>query len=478
MELHLLVDVFRNSVLITGLVLIMMLLIEYFNVYSHGRWYSALQGSSFKQVILGALLGIVPGCVGGFAAVSLYTHRLLTFGALVTMMICSSGDEAFVMLAMIPKEALILCGIVLVLGIVVGLLVDKIKFFRTLSESSQCSGHGHDHHGHLIGHDCSCHCGDEITLHSEDEQSMPSIFKASSYNAMKHPGVKRMIIFVGIAIFLALVGGGLLEHDHEAHIHSHDHGTEVCTHDHGTEACAHEHGAAACVPEHDGNATTCSDEHSAGNSVSRHSDGFAAIDREKVARFRNNTEELVPCSHNAEIHSHDNGHVHEHGHEHGHSHGLNLLEERWIHLVFAIFSVITLFFTATASEHFINEHIWEHVVKKHALSVFCWTFGALLVCELGVQYLDLEHLISENMLWVMILAALIGIIPESGPHLIFVTLFAGGLAPFYILLVNSIVQDGHATIPLLAQSRKSFIWAKLVNVVVGLAVGFVFWFLA
>ncbi|MCQ2117058.1 MAG: hypothetical protein MJY76_02830 [Bacteroidales bacterium] len=424
MELHLLVDVFRNSILITGLVLIMMLLIEYFNVYSHGRWYSALQGSSFKQVILGALLGIVPGCVGGFAAVSLYTHRLLTFGALVTMMICSSGDEAFVMLAMIPKEALILCGIVLVLGIVVGLLVDKIKFFRTLSESSQCSGHGHDHHGHLIGHDCSCHCGDEITLHSEDEQSMPSIFKASSYNAMKHPGVKRMIIFVGIAIFLALVGGGLLEHDHEAHMHSHEHGTEVCAHGHGTEACAHDHGAAACAHEHE---TACE---------------------------------------------------HDHGHEHGHSHSLNLLEERWIHLVFAIFSVITLFFTATASEHFINEHIWEHVVKKHALSVFCWTFGALLVCELGIHYLDLEHLISENMLWVMILAALIGIIPESGPHLIFVTLFAGGLAPFYILLVNSIVQDGHATIPLLAQSRKSFIWAKLVNVVVGLAVGFVFWFLA
>ena len=477
MEFHLLVDVLRNSILITGLVLIMMLLIEYFNVYSHGRWYSALQGSSFKQVILGALLGIVPGCVGGFAAVSLYTHRLLTFGALVTMMICSSGDEAFVMLAMIPKEALILCGIVLVLGIIVGLVIDKIKFFRTLSESSQCSEHGHDHHGHLIGHDCSCHCGDEITLHSEDEQSMPSIFKASSYNAMKHPGIKRIIIFAGIAIFLALVGGGLLEHDHGAHMHSHDHGTEVCAHDHGTEVCAHEHGA-ACTHEHDCKAAACTGEHNAENSVSKHSEGLTEGNKETAAHYKCHTEEPVPCSHNAEEHSHADEHMNECGHEHGHGHGLNLLEERWIHLVFAIFSVITLFFTATASEHFINEHIWEHVVKKHALSVFCWTFGALLVCEFGVHYLDLEHLISENMLWVMILAALIGIIPESGPHLIFVTLFAGGLAPFYILLVNSIVQDGHATIPLLAQSRKSFIWAKLVNVVVGLAVGFAFWFLA
>lgn len=458
MELHLLIDVLRNTVLITGLVLIMMLLIEYFNVYSQGRWYSALQGSSFKQVILGAVLGIIPGCVGGFAAVSLYTHRLLTFGALITMMICSSGDEAFVMLAMIPKEALILCVIVLLLGIAVGLLVDRIKFFKTLSESSVCSEHGHDHHGHLIGHDCHCHCGDEITLHSEDQQSMPSIFKASSYNAMKHPGIKRIIIFAGIAIFLALVGGGLLEHDHEAHMHSQDHVTEVHAHVHGTEACSHNHGASTYAHEHE---TACNHEHNC--------EAAACTGEHSI-------EELVPCKHNAEIHSHADEHMHEHGNEHEHS--LNLLEERWIHLVFAIFSVITLFFTATASEHFINEHIWKHVIKKHALSVFCWTFGALLVCEIGIHYLDLEHLISENMLWVMILAALIGIIPESGPHLIFVTLFAGGLAPFYILLVNSIVQDGHATIPLLAQSRKSFIWAKLVNVVVGLAVGFAFWLFA
>ena len=72
----------------------------------------------------------------------------------------------------------------------------------------------------------------------------------------------------------------------------------------------------------------------------------------------------------------------------------------------------------------------------------------------------------------MLVAVLIGMIPESGPHIIFVSLFAGGVIPFSILIANSIVQDGHGSIPLLAESGKSFIIAKLINVAVGLVVGY------
>ena len=75
----------------------------------------------------------------------------------------------------------------------------------------------------------------------------------------------------------------------------------------------------------------------------------------------------------------------------------------------------------------------------------------------------------------MILAILIGIIPESGPHLVFVTLFAQGFVPFYILLVSSIVQDGHSALPLLADSKMGFLKAKLVNMAVGFTVGMVCW---
>ena len=71
----------------------------------------------------------------------------------------------------------------------------------------------------------------------------------------------------------------------------------------------------------------------------------------------------------------------------------------------------------------------------------------------------------------MLLAILIGLIPESGPHLIFVTLFAG---PFPVLFVNSLVQEGHAGLPLLADSRRAFIKAKGIKVVMAL-VFFAIW---
>ena len=126
MNLDLIVDVLRNSILITGLVLIMMLMIEYFNIQSKGVWFAKLRGSGIKQIILGSLLGLIPGCLGGFAAVSLFTHRMISLGALIAMMICSSGDEAFVILAMIPEKALLLFAALFGIGVISGYIVDKI----------------------------------------------------------------------------------------------------------------------------------------------------------------------------------------------------------------------------------------------------------------------------------------------------------------------------------------------------------------
>jgi len=87
------------------------------------------------------------------------------------------------------------------------------------------------------------------------------------------------------------------------------------------------------------------------------------------------------------------------------------------------------------------------------------------------NWLDIGSLIQDNLYFVLLIAVLVGIIPESGPHLVFVTLFSQGTIPFSILLANSIVQDGHGTLPLLAVSGRAFIWLKVINIVVGLALG-------
>ena len=67
--------------------------------------------------------------------------------------------------------------------------------------------------------------------------------------------------------------------------------------------------------------------------------------------------------------------------------------------------------------------------------------------------------------------ALLGIVPESGPHLIFVMLYAQGLIPFSVLFTTSFVQDGHGMLPLLSYSLKDSLLIKAFNVVFGLGIG-------
>jgi hypothetical protein len=40
-------------------------------------------------------------------------------------------------------------------------------------------------------------------------------------------------------------------------------------------------------------------------------------------------------------------------------------------------------------------------------------------------------------------------------------------------MANSIVQNGHGSLPLLAESKKSFVIMKIINILVGLFVGVV-----
>ena len=143
-----------------------------------------------------------------------------------------------------------------------------------------------------------------------------------------------------------------------------------------------------------------------------------------------------------------------------------------MNILFAGLSVIMLIALIFASDHFVQEHIWNHIVKKHLPVIFAWTFCVLLLLGLGNQYLDITGWLSDNTAILILLAALIGIIPESGPHLAFVTLFANGSIAFPVLLASCISQDGHASIPLLAESKKSFLWAKIINCAVALIAGY------
>jgi hypothetical protein len=143
----------------------------------------------------------------------------------------------------------------------------------------------------------------------------------------------------------------------------------------------------------------------------------------------------------------------------------------WIRISITVVSAVALFIVATVPDHFLEDHLWHHVVRGHVPRIFLWTLGALLFTHLAVNRWPMGELIEQNQWGVLGAAGLVGCIPESGPHLVFVTMFSRGLIPFSILLANSIVQDGHGMLPLLAHSRRTFLVVKLINLLVGLAVG-------
>lgn len=329
-----------SSILITGIVICMMLMIELINERTGGRFFRKFSSSGVKQVIFAGLLGCIPGCIGGFAAVSLYSRKMLSMGALTAMMIASSGDEAFVMLAMFPGKAMLLTAVLFAIAVVSGTVIDRIW-------------------PHGIRDTEYIDCKDE---HEEGKGARED---GKGYR------LKRAGLAAGFLLFIAVLSGGFLGHSH--------------------------------------------------------TEGSNGVQ-------------------------------------------INLLNETWMNVLFGIFALSLVFYSLFGSRKAID--IEMHIIRKHALPIFLWTLGALAFVHILIEYVDMGRWISENAPLMIVLGSLIGIIPESGPNLIFVTLFANGSIPFSVLLANSISQDGHSSIPLLAGNKRSFVVTKLLNTLIALVCGF------
>jgi hypothetical protein len=322
--------------MITSFVFIMMLLIEYVNVQTQGRWQESLKKSRWGQYILGAFLGAVPGCLGAFTVVSLYSHRALSLGALVATMIATSGDETFVMFSMFPEDALWLTVLLFVIGVAAGALTDLL--FKSQNRLVEHLNHQLPVHATEL---CNC---------------FP---KGQIWRQLKQLNMPRALLIVIFAFFLIYLLSGSMDPD----------------------------------------------------------------------------------------------------------------VWDWKKITFILSAAFGLFVVTTVPDHFLEEHLWEHVLKKHLPRIFLWTFGAFLVLHYLENFIDVSAWVEDNMLMVLLIAVLVGIIPESGPHLIFVTMYANGSLPFAILLANSIVQDGHGMLPMLAVSRSGFLLVKSINIVFGLLLG-------
>ncbi len=329
------VSVVANALLITGFVLVMMLLVEYLNVVTRGVVRQRLHRSGGR--LPAVLVGTLPGCFGAFTDVALYIHGAVSLGALAGSMTASSGDEAFVMLALFPRRAVLLFGVLLVYGLAVGWAVDRLFGTRFFGGAACKSG---------------------LAIHEAEG--------ASFRLRWRQPGVRRwtidrVLLVGGVAAFALAVGTGLVASD----------------------------------------------------------------------------------------------------------------ESMWIRAVVVALGLVVAGFVAAAPAHFVREHLVGHIVREHAPRIFLWTLGALAVTEWATRSgLGIEAFIEHHTALALLVAAAVGVIPESGPHLLFVTLYANGVLPFSVLLTSSVVQDGHGMLPLLAESRTEFVRVKAINLVAGLALGY------
>ena len=323
----------KEALTITSFVMIILLLVEFLHVFTSGKWTHGLRRRPWLQILVAGILGATPGCIGAYAVVSFYTHGLMGLSSLVAAMIATTGDEAFVMFAMVPDTALLIMAITLGLGILTGAGLMLYEKKRTLKPILP---------GHLV-------------LHHEKDEPVTLGFILPWRHRKLSP--ERALLLSGLMVYFFLLLTGLAGPD----------------------------------------------------------------------------------------------------------------TWNWIKITFVILLSITLIIIATVSEHFMQEHLWGHVISQHLLRIFFWVWGTFLVLMVLNQFLNIEEWISGNTFPVILLAILVGLIPMSGPHLVFITLFVQGTIPFSVLLANSISQDGHGMLPLLAESRKNFIIVKSIKVLVALA---------
>lgn len=366
-------DILGQGVMITGFVLIMMLVIEYLNVLTGGNWDRVIARWTWGQSALASLLGVSPGCLGAYAVASLYMHRVLTGGALVAAMIATCGDEAFVMLALFPRQALAIFAVLFLTGMIAGVATDLLTRSRRTRETAHHAGYR--------------------AAHVEHPQCVP--FSSRELvrqwrNCTPHRGWLAFFL----VLFLVGVLSGAIRHGH----------LDTDTHAAATYEHLQEHPHAADVTQH------AEEEHDAG-----HWD--------------------------------------------------------WVRITLMALGLIALAIVASVPDHFLDEHLWHHLIRIHAWRIFLWTVGALVVTHIVTGSVDFYDAVQEHRLPVLLSACLIGLLPASGPHLVFVTLYADSTIPLSTLLANCIVQDGHGLIPVLSHSRRAFLILKGAKFVLGLAVG-------
>lgn len=118
----------ENSFLqVTVFVGAVLLLFGYINYKQSGNFVRSIEKSKKYQPIIGALLGLTPGCGGAIFVMPLFVKGSVSFGTVIATLIATMGDSAFVIISTLPLHYLLVSVLSFIAAIITGYIVDYYK---------------------------------------------------------------------------------------------------------------------------------------------------------------------------------------------------------------------------------------------------------------------------------------------------------------------------------------------------------------
>jgi hypothetical protein len=108
-------------------VALMLIIFGYIEYATKGRIVGSIRRGRRWQPLIGAFLGVTPGCGGAIFVMPLFVNGTVTFGTVIATLVATMGDSSWVIIAGLPKDALLIHTILFVSGIIVGYIVDWLK---------------------------------------------------------------------------------------------------------------------------------------------------------------------------------------------------------------------------------------------------------------------------------------------------------------------------------------------------------------
>ena len=167
--IDILLDTIIDSIKLLPFLFITYIIMEYIEHKTGEKAKKVIQKSGKFGPLLGGILGIFPQCGFSAAAANLYAGKVITLGTLIAIFLSTSDEMLPILISeAVPVSTIItILAIKLLIGIVVGLLIDMIG--QALKKKKE------DTLEKEIGHICEhehCHCEEEGILKSSIKHTL------------------------------------------------------------------------------------------------------------------------------------------------------------------------------------------------------------------------------------------------------------------------------------------------------------------